>query len=307
MPESILIYRLKFHSGLRCGSLAGDVNRQLDFVPGSTILGGLAACVSRLFGPERGSDFARDACLSSLLWMKDGQVYVPRPALGAARPEAEARKRLKAWNWIPFQALSAFVRKGELPEGEPPALFEEEGTTSAALDRATNSAVPFPRKRLRPMPGVEGLLIGVVPEAEAPVFEGGMRLLGDTGIGGERSSGWGHFSPGVFDGPVSGALRTALSGESDLYVTLGAFLPGEQEVTAIEEGAEKSPLVSWGLWRLRGYVGESSDILKPTVTCLSHGAVLPFRPQGKVLDITPEGSPNPVFFNGRPPSLALSA
>ena len=307
MAESILIHRLRFHSGLRCGSLAGDVNRQLDFVPGSTLIGGLATCASRVNGPEAVAEFVRNLRLSSLLWLKDEQVYVPRPPLASVRLEAESRKRIKAWNWIPLRAVASFVRKGVLPEGEPPVLFEEEGTTSVALDRTTNAAVPFPRKRLRPLPGVEGLVVGMVPEPLVPLFEGALGVLGDTGIGGERSTGWGHFSPVVYEGPGAEGLRSSLAGGSDLYMTLGAFVPRREEVPSIETAAEKNPSTCWSLWRLRGFVGESSDILKPTVTCLAHGSVMPFRPEGEVLDITPEGAPNPVLFNGRPPSLALPA
>lgn len=307
MPDCILIYRLRFRSGLRCGSLAGDVNRQQDFVPGSTLLGGVACCAARLFGAAAVEGLVRGIRISSLLWLKDGKAYIPRPALGGSRPDSEDRKRLKEWSWIPLEDLAGFVRKGRLPDEDPPLLFTEEGLTSASLDRATFAAVPFSRKRTVPAEGAEGLVVAVVPQEYKSVFEGGIRLLGDTGIGGERSTGWGHFTTVPLEGPEAGAIEKGLRGESDLYVTLGAFLPSPGEIASLEGGTGKDPSSCWNIWRLRGYAGDSSDILKPTVTCLAHGSVFPFRPEGRVEDITPEGAPNPVLFNGRPPSLAIPA
>ena len=305
MLYSRIVSLLSFSSGIRSGSLAGDLERAGEGIDASTVWGGIGCCAARLFSSREVDRLLLETGVSSLLWEKQGVYYVPRPSLPFPDVGPERRKEAKKWKWLPVVALQGYVN-GILPEGEPPDLYFEERQRSAAVDRATGSAVPYYRKRIVPHPGVRGVLVADISEELRHVFESAMRLLGDTGLGGERSHGWGRFEVGFIDGgktPFGAVPPEKAKGA----MALGAFLPDKEESALIGRSARegKKPL-GYEIQRMRGFTGEASDISKPTVACLAAGSVFPFLPRGKSEDITPAFSEHPVFFNGRPPFLPVA-
>ncbi|AER65978.1 CRISPR-associated protein, Csm4 family [Thermovirga lienii DSM 17291] len=294
-----LVFHLRFKSGIRQGTLAGDVNRQAGFIGGSTVWGGVGWASAQLNGPEITERLVRTCRLSSLLWKRDDCYYVPAPVFPVAGKGIDDRKKLKKVQWVPVDELNHFVAE-KINSNLGDRFFTEETVVSAALDRVSKAAVPYYKRRLKVAEGVVGVLVAECPEDMVAAFKGAIRLLGDTGLGGERSTGW-----GVFDVEEVSAAETPfgdlLQKEGKRYMTLGAFLPKPEELNLLEKEREYT---GYNLWRFRGYVGET-DVIKPTVVCLSHGSLLPFKPVGKVIDITPSRMEHPVLFNGCPPSLAV--
>jgi CRISPR-associated protein Csm4 len=294
-----LVFHLRFKSGIRQGTLAGDVNRQAGFIGGSTVWGGVGWASAQINGPEVTELLVRNCRLSSLLWKRDGCYYVPAPVFPVTGKGIDDSKKLKKVQWVPVDKLNQFIA-GEINFDPEVRLFTEETVVSAVLDRATKSAVPYHKRRLRVAEGVEGVLIAECPEEMVPHFKAAISLLRDTGLGGERSVGWGVFEleevPAV-ETPFWGLLQK----ESKRYMTLGAYLPKPAELAQM---ARERNYTGYNLWRFRGYVGET-DVIKPTVVCLSHGSLLPFKPVGQVVDITPSRVEHPVLFNGCPPSVAV--
>lgn len=304
MGLKTLVCRLRFPSGLRVGGLSGDPDRVESVVTASTLWGGVGCCAAHLAPKEEVSALIRGGRLSSLLWVREDRWFVPCPRIPWKGIHPEARKSLKKWAWVPLEDLSG-VLAGEVPPGEPPRLFREDRQMAVTLDRKTCASLPYARRRLLPEPGVEGVLVAQVPREGEALFRGALRLLGDTGLGGDRSQGWGHFSSTIQDADRT-PFASPLEGVGAAYLALGAWLPDEGEVRALEERLEQgSDLVGYDLWRLRGFAGEAEDRLKPTVCCLGHGTLVPFRPQGRVVDLPLPGGP-PVVFNGCPPFLAIS-
>lgn len=298
-----ILCTLSFHSGLRSGSLAGDLDRVTDGVESSTIWGGIGCCAARLFDDETVTRLVSESSLSSLLWSKDNVFYVPRPLVPFPASEPDRLKEAKRWGWLPVESLEAYLQ-GRLPGGVPVTLYQEERQRSVALDRTTNSAVPYFRKRILPLEGTCGVLVADIPDHLVKPFTASMRLLGDTGLGGERSSGWGTFTVTFAQGEGTpfddGKPRTGTS------MALGLLLPSKEEAIRIGESARQDDsLLGYDIRRIRGFTGIASDISKPTVTCLAAGSLFPFRPEGIVEDITPAAASHTVLFNGRPPFLSL--
>lgn len=289
-------FRLAFSGGLRAGVNSGDVNRMSDAVTASTLWGGLGCCAARLADDGQVARLLTECRLSSLLWIDGERPLFPAPHF--VPPAGTDIKALRRHRWLEFDDLARLVG-GEVPRKAPILPYAEEHLTSAAIDRSDERALPYARKRLRPAPGCDGLLIAQLPRELEPLFRAALALLGDSGIGGERSHGWGLFSPS----PVSlgDGVAEALDASGPCYLTLGALLPDARETSLIESMAAPC---GYALWRLRGHV-ETGDTLKPTVTCLAHGSLLPFRPRGKTLVIG-HAQGHPVFFNGAPPALALA-
>ena len=306
MTRKRIICVLDFLSGVRSGGLSGDLDRVDGGVHASTVWGGVGCSASRLFPGEIVERLTEEGSISSLLWEKDGVYYLPRPPVPFPGVSPEKRKAAREWTWIPVDCVQDFVFQGNLPPGLPEPLFREERQRSAAVDRCTNSAVPYFRKRIVPLEGVSGILAADIPEDLIPAFRAAMALLGDTGLGGERSSGSGHFVVRFLEGEQTPFGKEPCNSAAPA-VALGAFLPSEEESVRIRQCARagESP-IGYELVRMRGFTGESSDISKPTVTCLSAGSVFPFLPTGRTIDITPRFSGHPVVFNGMPPFLTLA-
>jgi CRISPR-associated protein Csm4 len=299
MKNVATVFHLRFRSGLRQGALTGDVNRQTPVVTASTLWGGVGWAAVSLFGPEITENLVKSCRMSSLLWKRGPDYFVPMPIFPAKGMDLNKKKLVKKIRWIPVGSVTE-VLSGDFEFPEDLHLFVEETAVSAALDRNTQAAVPFFRRRLRPAQGVEGVVVAEGPEDLMDYLKASFRLLKDTGLGGERSSGWGVFDLKTLPANET-ALGPLLTAEGDRYLVLGAFIPAHGEVKRFGDQQEYT---GYDLWRLRGYVG-ASDVVKPTVLCIGHGALLPFRPQGQVIDITPAKTEHPVLFNGSPPSLAV--
>lgn len=300
MKDVSLVIRLKFKGGLRQGSLSGDLSRQNLSVMASTLWGALAWSADSLFGGDVAERMVREWRISSLLWAREDEYYVPMPCFVAEDQSSDEIKAIRKRLWISIDELKKVLSGEQLSDVMGPPLFESELSVSAALDRSTNAAVPYFRRRIVPKKKVEGIVVAVGPSDLEEKFKAAFRLMGDEGIGGERSSGWGVFDPTIMDADDT-PFGSLLNNEGDRYLTLGVYVPTEDEIRNIKEDKD---LTGYRILRLRGYVG-TSDVIKPTVFCLDHGALLHFKPKGTIIDITPRGVDHPVLFNGMPPSIAV--
>jgi CRISPR type III-A-associated RAMP protein Csm4 len=140
-------------------------------------------------------------------------------------------------------------------------------------------------------------------ERWTPRLQGAWRLLADTGLGGERSRGWGRFTQPEFR---EGELTELLFGKtfeatSSSHWLLSLFRPAEQDQVEWQRGAYQlvsrsgrveSP-AAWSGWVEWGVEKASSALV-------SEGSVLVSRAPltGSALDVAPAGFPHPVFRAG---------
>ena len=298
MKNDALVLTLCFKHGIRQGGLVGDVNRQEKGLNSSSLWGGVGWASNSLFGPSRAEEIIRSCRLSSLLWRWGDQWFVPAPAVAVSGLSFDQVRRARKLTWVPVDSLGPMLSGLGVPE--PVQLFVEDVTVSAALDRSTNAAVPYYRRRIVPREGVEGVIVAEGPGEMLEDLGRAFCLLGDNGLGGERSSGWGVFRPGKIEVGYT-PFASLLEKEGYRYLTLGSFLPADDEVDKIE--AMEDP-AGYTLCRQRGFVGET-DVIKPTVVSIGPGSLLDFRPEGCLLDITPPATGHPVIFNGRTPFIAV--
>ena len=125
-------------------------------------------------------------------------------------------------------------------------------------------------------------------------FEAALRLLGDAGLGGERSAGYGLFS---FKALSANALPSAA--QTEHFITLSPCAPADgTETGALLQGAQ----VSYELLPRRGWVGsvEAGNLRRKQVWMLREGAVLRGAPRfaGRLALVTPELSTHPVWRYG---------
>jgi len=133
-----------------------------------------------------------------------------------------------------------------------------------------------------------------------------LRVLVDEGIGGERSTGKGHFEK-----IIETTIELNVSNKSDQYMLVSIFNPSTQ---AEFNSFDKYEIILRG----GGSVSldtedeteeqkpEYSNFRKKQVKMISEGAVLSGRIEGRLVDITPEkGSNNKYYRNGKSFTIPL--
>ncbi|MCX7049454.1 MAG: hypothetical protein NTX50_28710 [Candidatus Sumerlaeota bacterium] len=254
--------------------------------------------------------------------------FLPRPYFKPPGDAGDSSQR-KQWKEVAFVSEKIFARMSQghavdIREcerlGDSCLLEKSEARAAAAaaalpewlygidtapantLDRLTNAADPFERAELRFNVGA-GARLGLHARVAADVREAFLDLLaelGKRGAGGERSIGKGAFDVESV-AEVSAPLPSNPTGRR--FVTLAPWLPTEEEVKAGTLHQAAYDLITRGGWiATRG-------MQRLRVRMLAEGAVacapaLPL-PLGKIADVTPPGSPHPVWRYGRAYPLFL--
>ena len=188
------------------------------------------------------------------------------------------------------QAGSAWLLPGELSsiEGalEPlsgrPWLWAEGVQPRVTVDRDSRRAVPYGAGQVRFAPGC-GLyfLVDYQDETWRSPLERALTLLGETGLGGERSSGHGQFR---WEKDEGFSLRLPDAGGAGAFINLSLYWPAEHEVrSGVLEGA------SYALANRRGWVGAPGQLSlrKRDVRMLAEGSTFQKRPGGALVDSAP--------------------
>jgi CRISPR-associated protein Csm4 len=129
-----------------------------------------------------------------------------------------------------------------------------------------------------------------------PALQGALRLIADSGLGGERSSGWGRFEqPEFTEGDLgqllfSGRYRTPHEVEGQWLLSL--FSPSADEKVDWQQGSYRV------ITRTGRVAGSGED--KRANNMIAEGGVLvsPEPLRGAARDVAPEGSPHPVYRAG---------
>jgi CRISPR type III-A-associated RAMP protein Csm4 len=259
-------------------------------------------------------------CFSSCFPYSGRHLFLPAPRSLWPPSGLSARLRAKAVRFLPLEALRMVVNGQVLGEERwvadaasgcllpiernvpLPPPFVVTLRRAAAIDRYTpGAAEPHAAACIEfaENAGLWCLTVFASDEARArwgDRIRAAFRLLSDTGIGGERSRGWGRFS---LAGPETRNFPDMILGHnadggaaSAGWLLLSLFSPGESDEIQWERGSYQ--IVE------RGGRVESSGSLKQVSRMVEEGAVLEAasEPRGSVQDVAPEGYPHPVYRAG---------
>lgn len=235
---------------------------------------------------------------SAKTWWR-GARYVPLsviPALLAGQPMDDEQ-------WTVDGASGCVVPTGQ---GGP---FRTALRSGAAVDRLNGNAVPHASACLEFQSG--GALWFVISFAddwtrerwEEPL-KTAIRLLADSGFGGERGQGWGRTAaPSFTTGELPGLILPG-SVESDQHWLLSLYSPAESDSIDWSKG-------NYSTVERGGWVDSpvQSGAQKKRVRMIEEGSVLtaPEPPAGRAPDVAPDGFPHPVFRAGFALSIPLPA
>ena len=112
-------------------------------------------------------------------------------------------------------------------------------------------------------------------------------MLGDTGLGGERTYGLGLFDFGGFE-PPNPLFNKILTGKGPQRVFLSLYYPAPEE-----RGRLGQVLQAWDFVERRGYIVTGRDttgLKRKRVSMLVEGSVAREKLKGSMVDVTPDGA-----------------
>lgn len=120
-------------------------------------------------------------------------------------------------------------------------------------------------------------LLTVYDEAMLPKIRAAINLLGDEGLGGERTYGYGLFTADFIE-------AGSFAADADSYMLLSPYLPRPDEVNQLVP-------VSFELRRRNGWVYSmgGQNIRRKSVMMFAEGSVFRNKLQGTIADVTPTG------------------
>ncbi len=252
---------------------------------------------------------------SSLFPFQRDTLFVVPPQ-GVWPPAASIKVRYKGARFVPVNVVQALLNDKPLDEDR----WQVDGESACLIPFGWNEG-PF-RASLRSGIGVDRLDAGRVDvhntacleftrdcgvwmlvvfanEAAQAQWEkplrGALKLLADSGIGGERSRGWGRSMQPKWDASGAVSLLPETESPESAWWILSLYAPAESDSvdwtrgsysTVTRTGRTESP-ARWG------------EIKAPTVM-IAEGSVLvaAHAPKGAVSDVAPEGFPHAVYRAG---------
>jgi CRISPR-associated protein Csm4 len=269
---------------------------------GETQAGGAPAVFSSLFpfGPDpfQGKGTA---------WTLPRPLSAPPASPGALRYLGKKLKQLRwlcpedAARWlgaeeIELEGLEALCQRSqhlaatigaelESHPGKTAGWYIKELRPRVALDRSTAASNLWACAAVRFAPGAG--LYGLVrlEEAWQERWLSTMRLLGDMGLGGERTYGFGEFR---LSGPqpLGDEWQPLLNLPSGRHLLLSAYYPAPEELGSLAESLE-----AWKVLERRGYVvsgRQATTFKRKRVRLLVAGSVLRRSLKGDLVDVTPD-------------------
>lgn len=245
-------------------------------------------------------------------------------------PQVSPKIRWTGARFVPLQAIHQLLATGSLDEdawivdgasgcllpagkNRPPAgPFRSIVRTNAAVDRLTGSTVDPHTTACIEFAASAGMWIAVsfADEAARDTWSGrvrgAFRLLADSGVGGERSRGWGRSHlPEITEGTLPELLAPPPSETPNgAWWLLSLFSPAEEDrvewergsYTLVTRGGRVESRSAWGLEKkLSRMVAEGSVIVTGS------------PPRGAAQDVAPDGFAHPVYRSGLAFAVAVPA
>jgi len=294
----MMLVKIIFKTPLHIGEAGIGLEETSQFIHSDTLYSAIFQAWLRLFG-----ETMSDVVLTSAFPFVGNIYYFPRPLLpipdftsDLALQYGKAIKRIRFVDYDNFKKWITGM----------PLDLEEVLNTSDIISKAIISAVQ-PKVSLDRMTLASnlyyvgetvfanslgaGLFFLVKLKAEQmPKFKAALKFLGEEGIGGRRSQGYGAFEAEFEDSFYLDEPETP-----NAYVTLSLFHPAS-------DGEIRDNLYSYRLVERTGWLeGEKANfgMRHKRVLMIAEGSVFHRRVSGTVVDVAPSGfDAHPVYRNG---------
>lgn len=317
---SYLLYKLKFPKGLHIGTDNAKLEETMMTVPSDTFFSALFSEYMKLYGDDELLNLVKDNIfkLSDLLPFKQSKVdtvfYLPKPYINNVEREenidikeedATDRKKVKKLSYIPTTELSKYIQFLKTGKNFPEIDGDfgvKELNTKNKITRDSDGDTEIYNVEIFRFNELSGLYFIVeLPEEYIKKFENVLDSLSISGIGGKKTSGYGCFE---YEKVKSKIIKENFeylfkeNKESQNYILLSTYLPEKEEISKLKN--EKN---GYQIIKRSGFVNTSSYSSNPQkrkqVYMVSSGAVLNFKPKGKLVNLKLNGN-HSIWRNGKP-------
>jgi CRISPR type III-A-associated RAMP protein Csm4 len=307
-PEpSTMLFKLHPNGPWRIGPDSGDRDRVDRVYHSDTLYSAVSGAMARLGFLEQWLDAtartATPAVRFSSCFPFHGETLYAVPPRTLWPPPPSAKIRWKGAKFVPMKLIRDLLEGRAVSEDAwsvdgPSECLIAQGTqgpyrvavrSSAAVDRFGAGVAPHSSACLEFAPGA-GLWFqaSIASDEWKDRVLGAVRLLGDSGFGGERSRGWGHAEVSVGDDLQ---IDAAQEGESAWWM-LSLFQPAENDAVDWQKGNYAVTT--------RGGRAAGSGELKKSTRMIAEGSVVIAGAalNGAASDVAPENFPHPVYRAG---------
>jgi CRISPR type III-A-associated RAMP protein Csm4 len=254
-----------------------------------------------------------------------GDTLLVAPPRNLWPPQASSKVRWKGARFVPLSVVETLAAGRALSEGAwavdaeseclvpsrnpvVPGPFRVAVRSSAAVDRDGVSVATHSTACLEFTPDcglwtVAEFANDTARERWTGPLTAAFRLLADSGMGGERSRGWGRAEmPEITAGELPGLLMKRQESDATGYWLLSVFSPAESDAIDWQQGDYVLTTRGGRVESSAGW-GEGKKLTR----MVAEGSVIvaPVAPRGSAADVAPEGFAHPVYRSGFAVSLPI--
>lgn len=309
-------YHLTFRSPIHLGRRGVGLEATEISIPADTLFSAICQTWRMFYGAASLTDFlaqyqnGEPFLLTSSFPFAGDVRFFPKPLIDLKVNTDDERKKLKKIRFLSERRFRQMVN-GESMAFDSDALINDEQLwihgddrcpytvwrtdkrPRVTLDRQSSASEIWYLGGVKFYEGC-GLWFGAKFDTEETQtqIETILRVLGDTGIGGERSAGYGLFD--LHNQPAESEPER----ETDRFVTLAPICPRDaDELDMLIQGD-----VSYTLGERSGWIGsaEGSHLRRQQVWMFAEGSVLKGNGSqvGRLVDLKPDACPHPVWRYG---------
>jgi len=303
------IFKLRFKGPTHFGETGIDLENVSERVQSDTLFSALVNAYKELNGIEKTTEFIQSFIeqpkflISSLFVYKGDKYFLPRPLIDE-HIDKEIKKSfgkdLKKIKWVDPEGFLKWQKCLDREEVERLKGLQSEYEDSysveirprVSLDRATcqsniyHSGFVYFKKDA----GLYGIVVFWDNDFISQ-FKNLLEILGEIGLGGEKTYGCGMFEIESFE-RVPDEFKEVLFGDSGNYTLLSLCHPDPSELPQLKEGDAAYDIV-----RKRGWITSGRYAMpfkRKSLGFFVEGSVFKKKPKGALVDVTPESLPEPL-------------
>ncbi|MCX7759100.1 MAG: type III-A CRISPR-associated RAMP protein Csm4 [bacterium] len=284
-----LLVKLKFKTELHIGETASILTKIDNIIHSDTLFSAIVNMYCLIFGLDKAEILMQKIInenylrISSAFYFYKDKLLAPKPfGIKLKSDDSEDYKKIKKLKFVPFDLLCNPQKFLNLSKNEIEGIYNmnkslalEEERPRVSIDRTTNSSNIYyiSYYYLSDDAGM-WFFLQVNPEIEKEIITT-IKVLGDEGIGGERTYGFGLFTP-TFE-----EYKLPNVESQSLFVNLSLTNPNKEEVDLIKYYSIKTR---------KGYIYSPyiSGVRHKEINVLEEGSVFNNEIKGRVIDVTPK-------------------
>lgn len=301
------IFKLNFIAPVHFGDTGIDLENLQETVNSDTLFSALINAISANLGNNEAekfiSDFLKDPpfLFTSLFPYFENTYFLPKPLDDVFLDEnikREFGKDFKKIGWLKKEDFLNWILNKNLTkekldqikqyQSEVKELFLKEIRPRVTIDRITNQTTIYHCGYIyfKKNAGLYGLVV-FKNNDYFDKFNTAMNLLGQTGLGGEKTYGCGLFETEIIK--IDEIFKEILNANTQKITLLSLYHPTEEEFNKLETILECYNFIRKKGWITSGRL--ALPLKRKSVGFITEGSVLKDTVFGTLVDVTPENIP----------------